>query len=362
MVAWSLLMLWLCLQQGIQHDYRPYVRQWRLVLDGADPWATDNSYGPLHAVLAFLLPYGVLVPKLFIVTALLVANAALFLCLLRERGLAPILIIYLLAIPTNVLTVGIGVFYGLNDGLVAALLVAAVLLRRREHFLLCGVCIGLSALIKYYPLLLLPFFALDGRRLHWPVILGGMAVFFAGMGLALAVWGEKPLKAVFFGASRGPTLMSILKALRNLDVKSDVLTWLNRYNTAVVVIGVAIVFVCARSARRNWLEAAVLGYLVMLTLYKVGHQQFYLPWVFMVAALPLLNTSSGDRMAIILMPAVLLLSLFHFGYAFASNRFYDQLQWARAYAGFIAFPVSVATIAACVIDFRRRRFESPTQR
>ena len=85
LILWSLLMLWLSWQQGVRHDYGGYLGQWRLLLDGADPWSTTNTYGPLHTILGFLLPYGPLAPKLFIVTALLLANAALVFSLLRER-------------------------------------------------------------------------------------------------------------------------------------------------------------------------------------------------------------------------------------------------------------------------------------
>jgi uncharacterized membrane protein len=73
--------------------------------------------------------------------------------------------------------VGVGIIYGLNDALVASLLVAAVLFRLRGNFLATGTLIGLAALVKYYPLLLLPFFALNGNRLHWSVIASGLAVF-----------------------------------------------------------------------------------------------------------------------------------------------------------------------------------------
>ena len=96
---------------------------------------------------------------------------------MRERGMSPIQVIYLLAVPTNVLTVGAGVMYGLNDAFVAALLMVAVIFRHRRYVLTAGVLVGLAALTKYYPLLLLPFFALDGRRLRWSVIVGGIAVF-----------------------------------------------------------------------------------------------------------------------------------------------------------------------------------------
>ena len=205
-ILWSLLMLWLCWRSGIQHDYRDfYVTQWQLLLDGADPWSTDNNFGPLHTIIGFLLLWGPLAPKFFMVSALLAANTALILELMRERGKSPIQVIYLLAVPTNVLTVGAGVMYGLNDAFVAALLMLAVIFRHRRYVLTTGVLVGLAALTKYYPLLLLPFFALDGRRLRWSVIVGGIAVFCVGMIAAIAIWGQGPFESILFSGSKsGP--------------------------------------------------------------------------------------------------------------------------------------------------------------
>jgi hypothetical protein len=356
LIVWSLLMLWLCWLEGVsRHDYRAYLRQWRLLLDGSDPWSTDNAYGPVHTLIGFLLPYGTLAPKLFMVGALLLANAALVFILLRERGINPILIIYLLAVPTNLLVVGAGVIYGDNDVLVAALLVPAVLLRTRGSFVATGALIGIAALLKYYPLLLLPFFALNERRLHWSVIITGLAVFCVGMAAAFAIWGEGRLfHGITYGVSRGTKLLSILRPLEELLGKAGIVHWLKKYNAYFVVSGVAVVFMSSWRAGRNWLEAAVLGYLVMLTLYKIGNQQFYIPWLFMVAALPLVHKQSADRMAIIFLPAVLLLSLYQFGYQFGSDPYYiHEFGWVRSYGGLIAFAVSAASIAACVIDHRR---------
>ena len=299
LILWSLLMLYLAWQQGIQHDYGAYLKQWHLLLDGADPWSDSNSYGPLHTLIGYFLPAGQLAPKLFMVGALLVANGALALSLLRERGPSPILIVYLLAVPTNVLVVGMGVVYGLNDALVAALLVMSVLLRLRGKFVATGIAIGAAALLKYYPLLLLRFFALDGRRLHWPVIASGLAVFCAGMAAAYALWGEELLERMSYSAGRRAKLLSILAPLSKFLGKDGIVRWLLDYNAYLVVSGVAATFLLTWRSGRNWLEATVLGYLVMLTLYKVGHQQFYLPWLFMVAALPLVNERSatdGDHL------------------------------------------------------------------
>jgi hypothetical protein len=355
LIVWSMLMLWLCWSYGIRHDYYSYLGQWRLVLDGADPYSTDNTYGPLHIVIGLLLPWGDLVPKFFIVGALLAANAALVLGLIRERGIDPIGLVYVLAIPTNVLAVGVGVVYGLNDAFVAALLVFAVLLRHRGRLVAAGLLVGLAALTKYYPLMLLPFFALDGRRLRWSVIVSGMVVFCLGLEAAVAVWGHGPIDGILYNSRRGPTLLSILASLKAVFGGDDVVRWLIRYNTYFVVSGVAAAFVFAWTQRLAWLEGIVLGCLVMLIVYKVGYQQYYVPWLFLVAALPLLARPSADRMAIILLPAVLLLSLYHYGYDFGPDGRLRLLGWVRSYGGFMAFSVGAASIAACMIDRCRQR-------
>src|SRR5262249_27909642 len=189
LVVWSLMMLWLCWWSGIQHDYTGYLRQWRGLLEGNDPWGAGNAYGPLHTAIGFLLPLGPLAPKFLMVGALLAANAVLVFELLHERSVRPIQIIYLLAIPTNVLVVGAGIIFCHNDAFVAALLVTAALLRCRGRFLACGVFVGFAALTKYYPLLLLLLFALDEGKLRWSVVAGGVVIFFPGFIAALAIWG-----------------------------------------------------------------------------------------------------------------------------------------------------------------------------
>ncbi len=287
------------------------------------------------------------------VGVLLTANAALVVELLRVRGVSGIQAIYLLAVPTNMLVVGVGVLYGLNDALVAALLVSAALLRHRGLLVLAGVAVGMAALTKYYPLLLLPFFALDGRRLRWPLIVSGLAVFCIGFAATIVVWGGPPIHALLYGAERGPKLLSIIRSLVAVFGDGGAVDWLIKTNAYFLVAGVAAIFLFAWWTQLNWLEGVVLGYLVMLTLYKVGHQQFYVPWLFMVASLPLLNKRSADVVATILIPEVLLLSLYHFGYDRASDGYHQVLGWVRSYGGFIAFPVSAASIVASLVSVRK---------
>ncbi len=343
LTAWSFAMLRLSWDSGVQHDYQAYLKQWVSLLHGPGPWHEGNTYGPLHNVIGLFLLINPLAPKLFMVGAMLLANAALLLALLRERGTGTIQTVYLVAVPTNVLVVGMGIIYGLNDAIVAALLIAAVLTRHRGKWVACGVFVGLAALTKYYPILLLPFFAIDEGKVKWAVIKAGGIVFVAGNLVALAVWGNGLIEAIVFGSDRGPKLLSILKSLRSL-FGTDSVSLLVEHNSIVVVLGVAIALTFAWRAHLKWLEAVVVGYLIMLTLYKVGHQQFYIPWLFMVASLPLLDKKSSDVMAVIFIPAILLLSLYQFGYQFGSDAYRKELGWVRSYGGFIAFPVSIASI------------------
>jgi hypothetical protein len=356
-------MLWLCWRYGtIDHDYQAYLGQWQLVLDGENPWSTDNRYGPLHNALAFLLPLGSLAPKFFMVGALLIANAALILSLIRERGLAGIQLVYFLAIPTNLLVIAVGGWRGLNDSVVAALLVFAVLCRHRRHFLGAGALVGLAALLKYYPILLLPFFALNGkeRTLHWSILASGASSFFLGLGLSVVIWGQAPLVAIWEGSDRPPKILSILATLGEVYGRygRGIVPWLIDNNTYFVLGGAAAAFLFAWKASLSWLEGVVLGFLVILLLYKVGHEQFYVPWLFMVACLPLVNTRWADRMAIILLPSVLLLSLYEFyrdsNYYvyeyYSTSPYHHELEWLKTYGrGLIAFVVGTTSITAYIV-------------
>jgi len=349
LAAWTLAMLALAIVSGAQHDYVYYLAQWRLALDGADAWSTDNAYGPLHTALAAVLPLGTLAPKLVIVGAMLAANAALAAALLAVRPRPSAWLTYAVAILGNVAVISLGVVYGLNDGLVAALILAAALLRLRGAPAWAGVLLGLAVLLKFYPLLLVPFFALDGRRFRLSLIAAALATVAIGLALATAIVGDDRLAAIRFGAGREPKLLSVLAALGSapwLVGGAGPLDWLIRNNAAFVLATAVLCLAVAWWRRIDWLEASVLGLLAVLLVYKVGHPQFFLPWLFLVAALPLAGTVSADRLALACWPFALFLGLFQWGYAYGSDQYHAVGGEVRLYAGFVALPLGLATIAA----------------
>ncbi|THD68739.1 MAG: DUF2029 domain-containing protein [Bradyrhizobium sp.] len=349
---WSLSMIWTSSTAGVQHDYWSYLSQWNLVLSGTDPWSSDNAYGPLHNTLAYLLRFGPLAPKMFIVVALLVANALLAWELYRCSGIGPLYGVYALAVPTNCLVISMGIVYGLNDALVAALIVFAVVARIHGGMIVAGCLLGLAVLLKYYPIILVPMFALDAGRVRRGIVVAAAVVILIGMSASVLVWGDATFSPLALGVERGPKILSILSALSSypsLIGGQRVLDILVKLNAGFVVTAGLASFLIAWKTRMHWLEASVLGLWAVLIAYKVGHQQFYLPWLFLVAALPLARTPSSKALAWVCVPMVLFLSAFQWGYANGSVNYPNALAFIRRDAGFYAFGLFVVTVSAYFI-------------
>jgi hypothetical protein len=356
---WSCAMLMVAIFGGVQHDYVSYLGQWNLVLRGANPWSTDNAYGPVHNMLALLLPLGRLAPKLVIAGALVAANAMLVRELVNDRGLGGLGYGYILAIPANFLVVTMGFVYGLNDALAAAFVSMAAIARYRERLLLAGFILAIAILLKYYPVFLVPLFALRNGRISVRLIAAAAITTIVGLGLAFAVWGDALLAPFYLGIERGPKILSVLSALQThpLLIGPGILDFLIRTNAVFVTAIGGLAIFTAWKMQLNWLEASVLTLLAILLAYKVGHQQFYIPWLFLVAALPLAGTASSLRLRTLCLPFATFLSAFQLGY-FLSNGT-PGFTIVRHYVGFAAFPLGVATIAAYFLSWPRMRQTRP---
>jgi hypothetical protein len=146
-----------------------------------------------------------------------------------------------------------------------------------------------------------------------------------------------------------------LQAKPELVGGSGVLDVLIRFNSVSVVFVVVLSFALGLRLRLHFLEASVLGLLATLLTFKVGHPQFYLPWLCLVAALPLAQRASADRLLWTLLPYVLFLDLFQYGYTWGANGYYHQLTEVRRFGGFVSFGLGVATIMTYAVCSRVRR-------
>lgn len=349
-------MLWFSRTSGIRHDYRYYVPQWLLVLRGKDPWSTDNAYGPLHNVLAYLVPFDELAPKL-VMSVSFTLGIGLIACELARKGVGALqLFMFCLVLPAHCLAISVGFAYGLNDTLAAALISYALIARLRAHDTIAGIMLGLAVLLKYYPVVLVPLFALDQGRLRLRLLVASAGC--VGLGLAAAglLWGDSFLGAFTFGATRDPKLLSVLASLQSLRPisGSSALSWLIRSNSLFVMLVVLLGFIGCLRLRLHFIEASVLCLLTMLLTFKVGHPQFYLPWLCLVAALPLTGETSAERLQWTSLPYVLFLDIFQYGYTWGTDSYYSQLQFVRRFVGFAAFGLGAATIAVHLASTLRR--------
>ena len=341
LVALSALALVVTVMTGVWHDYLDYRLQWRLVLDGQDPWSTNSAYGPLHNAFALLVPIHELVPKVVTAGAILIANGLLLLRLLGARPVEEWRTTYIVAFGGNVLVLISAFLFGLNDAIVAALILGAVLARLDGRLVLAGVLLGLATLDKYYPALLIPFFAMDERRIDTRLILSSFATIFVGLSIAVVLWGTAWLEAIIFGVSRDATILSIFRPIavlgRQLGV-APITDLLVRFNGPLVVLVWVGTITLAWLRRDNWLVAACWGFFAVLLTYKVGNQQFFVSWLALVAALPLLARPDADRLARLAWPFAIFLSLFQIGYVVLQPKYYQgQWLWVNDLVGIPAF-------------------------
>ncbi|MEO6015300.1 MAG: glycosyltransferase family 87 protein [Devosia sp.] len=347
-LAVSALAVIVTIYGGIRHDYFDYLQQWQLVRDGADPWGSNNAYGPLHNLFAFLVPIRDLAPKLVTAASLLLVNGMLLITLLATRPVTEWRATYLIAFGANLLVLVTAFWFGLNDAFVAALVLGAVLARRDGAMILAGVLLGLATLDKYYPALLIPFFAIDARVLQPRLLLAALGTIALGLIAATIVWGSAWFEAVAFGVSRDATILSIFRPIavlgRQLGI-ADITDQLVRFNGPLVLLVWIGSIVAVWLRRDNWLIGACWGFFAVLLTYKVGHQQFWTTWLALVAALPLLNATDADRLAKLSWPYALFLSLFSLGFVVLQPQYYQgQWRWVNDVAGVPSFVLGVALL------------------
>lgn len=281
---------------GPRHDYPAYLEIWKVALEGKDPWWIHpkwgyplNAYGPLFLALAPLAALNELAPKLLFATVFLVLGLAILASFRRDarlRGRA-IFVLLMLSFLNPYFWSEIA-FYGHFDILVAFCCVVAVLCRlmsgRRDGA--AGVALGLGILLKYLPVVLLPFLVVSmgvtasGHKrleIRTRLLVSAMTTVAAGILAATWNWGRAPLKALEFVSTRGSAGMSIFRFLRGQYSPLEGLTDLSNVDAyalpALAVAGMAVFGWCLWR-RLDVPTSAAAGALVTLLFYRVGFPQY----------------------------------------------------------------------------------------
>jgi hypothetical protein len=174
-------------------------------------------------------------------------------------------------------------------------------MRRQEKMAVTGSLIGLGALLKFYPILFLPFFSLSSKKgFSLKCFFSGVLVFFLGMLLSYLIWGTDIFQPFVFGSDRGPKLLSIFKFFDyvnnnyNFHLFSNLINLLILKNSILVLMVVFLLFLHGYMAEIEWDYLSIIGILLSLISYKVGHQQFFISWIMLLAWM-LISSKTGSE-------------------------------------------------------------------
>jgi hypothetical protein len=384
-LLYSLLLFGLAIYSPIVGDYCPYLQQWFNVYHGFDPWAINgnlkqivriprfnfcsdyfflarNAYGPLFNVYGLTSIIYPTIPRAI--------GAILFLIIswkivkeirARENNLDWRIRFWLyIGIFGNFFSfVFVGISGG-NDVYIAFLICAAIIALNRGDPALAGMAIGLGALIKFYPLYLVPFLALDRRRLNIKFAMVAIATFSVGVILAYVEWGASIFEPLVLNLDREATHSSIIFILiscfRSLLHISIPVSW--------VVIGLVPLAIAALiwqyKLRLSNLTGFMIGYILILTFNQIGYVIYYFPLMLAIYLYYLFDQPSHQlgRALLILFGAILFQAIFSaFGTTGSIYRIEFLYNWARV-------PVSVVVTMInlyVIVELIRQKQDSTEQ-
>ena len=292
-------------------------------------WA--NAYGPLYNFygLSFLI-YPAL-PRIIGTILYLIVSWKILKEIQAHGSLSKTTRFWLyLGIFGNLFSFVLVAVIGSNEVYVAFFICAAILALKRGDDTLAGAAIGLGALIKFYPLYLVPFFAIDHGRLNIKFTIAAGATFVAGMALAYLVWGSAIFKPLTWNLDRNATPSSIiyvfqavLHALPHVTISASRLVLICLVPLALMEL------IFQYKLRLSNLAGLMIGYVTVVTFNQIGYVQYYFPLMLAIYLYYLLDNppQQANRALVILFFSILFQAI-----VFALAVVYrPDLHWVRIF-------------------------------
>ena len=314
LAVFSAAFLALTALSGYRFDYRGYLPIWIDVLNGRDPWnyihtISPNAYGPLFNLLAPFVLYHPLANKLLFAFAYL----AYVIWLVKDFGPRRGFSIYscpsTLLLLLNPLPWWQIAYLGHFDILVGLACVAAVHWRVRNKDWLSGTCLAAGILLKFMPIVILPFLTFNGRRVHFRLVVSCIIAVISGFVVSVLVWGTSTFKPLKFAATR-EAMQSIYIVFDSTNSPLELLgiansQWLNWQRLAepiLLIAGLGLYAWCTFRRTEPALSSA-LAVLVTLLFYWVGwpHYQMVFFVLILYWVVSRWGRSNGDPLLVVLL-------------------------------------------------------------
>jgi len=165
-------------------------------------------------------------------------------------------------------------YLGYSDVLVAIACVAAVhsLLEGKDRD--SGTYLGLGILLKFMPIVILPFLVFSERRFHVRLLGFCTGVVIFGFAVSVAVWGTSTFLPLTFAMMRYPyfSIYDVLASREPFD-------WLEKPFLATAGLGV---FVWCVLRRTGLALSAALAVSITLLFYRMGYINYYMVLFFLI--------------------------------------------------------------------------------
>ena len=334
----------------VRHDYSADLEIWDIILRGGDPWwlipgkgVPLHAYGPLFNALAIPRAINPLLPKLLGSFAYLATVAWL------ARGGWPKW--GLVAWVVNPFPWVEIAYFGHWDILVAVACLAAVDARSRGRDGIAGVWLAAGILLKYLPVVILPFLVVEGRRVRVRLLLTTLLTTAAGLALSGLVWGPSTFRALTYGSSRASTLLSVFRFLRGtyspLGLFSDTPNADALATPCLALAGLG-VFAWCWARRVGPAAGSTLAVLATLLFYRVGFPQYQVVLLVLASYWLVAEGRPGRSLAVSVGLYFGWLGLFDVFYALVGGVLHpgDRFAWTEEVAGLPTFALGVTLLAA----------------
>ena len=318
----SLVLILISIYGGVRHDYYLYTITWENLNNGEEniPY---NSYGPVHLLLHLIHKLNFLAPKLLFGFSFILLSYYIFRKILKKDKFILIILFYL-TVHCNFLIISYVYFYGVNDSLVSFFFFISILFFKKKKIIFSSIFISLGFLIKFYPILFVPQYLFQKKKVALKVMLT-ICIFIFIFLLSFSTIFDynlliEPLK---FGSVRDPKFASIFASLNYSFPENQFIEFLKKYNTYLVIVLIIAGHIFTFFKKTDLLYSIIFIYIILLITYKVGHPQFYIPLLVISSYLLTLK----DKYLIIfkiLIPLIILLSLTSLGYSLTSG--YDLMR------------------------------------
>jgi hypothetical protein len=308
LVIFSAAFLALAVLSGARGDYKIHLYVWTAILGHANPWEPDwilmplgrSFYGPLFNVLAPLSWVNPLANKLLFAFSYLICVIWLIKDFAPRQGIAvswPWLGMWVLnPYPWEQIA-----YFGYFDVLVALACVAAVhsLVNGKDG--ISGTYLALGILLKYMPIVILPFLAFSGRRFHFRLFKFCVGVVALGLVVSVLVWGTSTFDPLLFNATRESRwsiyniMVSSYSPLRPFLDSSNI-GWVRK--SLFLTAGLGIFTWCMIRQIEPVLSSA-LALLVTFLFYWVGYANYQMVFFFLISYWAVANWAQLKRRSVL---------------------------------------------------------------